>query len=236
MMIRAIDYTPPTDITFADFLSALFTADQETMPDDSRYNYRKILRETFADYGIEPSPYSDYGSGTWEPEKMRFKYDRTHFDSLVRDCDEVFRFIWDNRVALQIDESAYTKVQSVRPCLRVSPDGFVLRETVAEYIQYVTVRAGELQQLATPIGKPKGMPNDKEVTLYGGGTIIFDEYGRLKYHIRNRIFNQQKQTERLDYLWKYGFFTHEDFTENFFSRMHLRRSAVFSNHFVEEGF
>jgi hypothetical protein len=236
MIIRAIDYTPPTDITFSDFLSALLTADQETVPDDTRFNYRKILRKTFSDYGIEPSSSSDDETGTWNMEKRSFIYDRTHFDSLVREPDEVFRFVWDNRNALRLDENAYTKVQSVRPCLRISPDGFALRETVAEYVQYSTVRASELQQLPTPIGKPKGMPPDKEVTLYGGGTLIFDEYGRLKYHIRNRIFDQHKQTERLDYLWKFGYFTHEDFSQNFFSRMHLRRSAVFSNHFVQEEF
>jgi hypothetical protein len=34
MAIRAIDYCPPTDITFSDYLSALLTVDREVVPDD----------------------------------------------------------------------------------------------------------------------------------------------------------------------------------------------------------
>ncbi|MCU0240358.1 MAG: hypothetical protein MUC29_13040 [Pyrinomonadaceae bacterium] len=123
-----------------------------------------------------------------------------------------------------------------RPSVRISADGFILRETVAEYIQYMTIQAGELQQLKPAIIKPKDMPKNIEVTLYGGGTLIFDEFGQLKYHIRRRILSQKSQEARLKYLWKYGYFTHEDFTKDFFLRMHLRRSAIFSNHFVEEEF
>ena len=32
MAIRAIDYCPPTDLTFADYLSALLTVDREVVP------------------------------------------------------------------------------------------------------------------------------------------------------------------------------------------------------------
>ena len=39
--------------------------------------------------------------------------------------------------------------------------------------------------------------------VYGGGVMIFDEYGRLKYHIHNNVFGS-KQSERLDYLWRIG--------------------------------
>ncbi|MEK7738265.1 MAG: hypothetical protein AAB319_11000, partial [Pseudomonadota bacterium] len=39
--IRAIDYCPPVDLRFGDFLSALLTADQELFPDDSKYRFRE---------------------------------------------------------------------------------------------------------------------------------------------------------------------------------------------------
>jgi hypothetical protein len=242
MAIRAIDYTPPTDISFGDYLSALLTADTETVPDDTKYNYRKHLIEKFADYGIKPSSNKVDGSGTWQSEKEKgnkFEYDRVRFESLTRSRNEVFKFIWDNKQPLGLSkdfDDVYTRVQSVRPSVRISADGFILRETVAEYIQYMTIQAGELQQLKPAIIKPKDMPKNIEVTLYGGGTLIFDEFGQLKYHIRRRILSQKSQEARLQYLWKYGYFTHEDFTEDFFLRMHLRRSAIFSNHFVEEEF
>lgn len=236
MAIRAIDYTPPTDITFGDYLSALLTADSETVPDDTRYHYRKHLVEKFAEYGIQPTSFNPDNSGTWLREKENFDYEQIRFDSLTRSRNEVFRFIWDNREKLKLSENAYTRVQSVRPCMRISPDGFIVRETVAEYIQYLTIQAGELEQLQVPIPKPKGMPSEIDVTLFGGGTLIFDEFGQLKYHIRRRILSQTSQKERLKYLWKYGYFTSEDFTKDFFLRIHLKRSAIFSNHFQEEEF
>ena len=39
--------------------------------------------------------------------------------------------------------------------------------------------------------------------VYGGGVLIFDEYGKLKYHVHNDVFGS-RQTERLKYLWEVG--------------------------------
>lgn len=47
MAIRAIDYCPPTDITFSDYLSALLTIDREVVPDDGEYHYRAALWKLF---------------------------------------------------------------------------------------------------------------------------------------------------------------------------------------------
>jgi hypothetical protein len=223
MAIRALDYAPPTDLQFRDYLSALITADKELVPDDSKYQYRKILLKSFRDYGVKPASYNS-ADGSWEACNAQLTYDRAHFESMMRDPDEVFRFIWENRQALRLEEHAYTKVTSVRPCLRIGPDGFALRETVAEYIQMVTLQAQELQFFDPPIGKPEGMSPDEEVTLYGGGTLIFDEYGRLKYQVYNRINNASLQTPRLKYLWKYGYFADKDTEENVFARLHLNRA------------
>jgi hypothetical protein len=220
MCIRALDYTPPTDIRFGDFLSAILTADAEVVPDDSKYSYRKILLENFRAYGIESSSREE--DGIWETVEDNFRVDRTHFESLLREPNEVFRFIWDNREKLDIDENAYTEVQSVVPCLRIAPDGFVLRETVAAYVQMVTLRAEELQ--AFNIDLPDSMPGDQEVTIYGGGNLVFDEYGKLKYHIRNRIFQARIQSARLKYLWATGYLSNEAFRENLFARMHLQKA------------
>jgi hypothetical protein len=124
-----------------------------------------------------------------------------HFEAMRHDPDEVFRFLWQNRRTLGLCSDAYTRVQSVRPCRRVSEDGFALRETVAEYIQRIDLRAAELRSLG--ITKPRGMPPLHSVTLYGGGALIFDEYGQLKFHVRNKILNAERQTRRLRYLWRH---------------------------------
>jgi hypothetical protein len=142
---------------------------------------------------------------------------------MQRDPDEVFRFIWENRKELGLWENAYTYVQSVRPCLRLGPDGFVLRETVAEYIQMLDLRASELRKLR--IATPADMPSDTAATLYGGGALVFDEFGGLKFHARNRILNQERQARRLEYLWQFGFFNKGSSALRRFAYMHRQRAT-----------
>lgn len=228
MAIRALDYCPPTDLEFCDFLSALLTADREMRPDDSRFNFRQTLRETFALYGMEPTSKGGAEPGIWEPPDCTLVYDRMHMASLLTDEDEVFRFLWENRAALGLDKDAYTRVLSVRPCMRINADdGFVLRETVAEYYQILNVVASELKHLG--IKKPADLPGERHITLYGGGALIFDEFGHVKFHIRNRILNPGRQTRRLQYLWKYGHFSEPQILEkeavpdHRFARMHQQR-------------
>jgi len=51
IIIRAVDYCPPVDLTFGEFLRALVTADWVTVPDDP-YQYREALVLAFRRYGI----------------------------------------------------------------------------------------------------------------------------------------------------------------------------------------
>ncbi len=53
MCIRALDYCPPVDITFGDYLRALITADADLVPNDRR-GYRLAVIEAFRRRGIYP--------------------------------------------------------------------------------------------------------------------------------------------------------------------------------------
>jgi hypothetical protein len=53
MCIRALDYTPPVDITFGEYLRALLTADADVVPDDDLH-YRTAFLEAFRRRGIQP--------------------------------------------------------------------------------------------------------------------------------------------------------------------------------------
>jgi hypothetical protein len=53
MCIRAIDYCPPVDITFGDYLRAVITADLDIDPNDE-YGYRIAFVESFRLWGIHP--------------------------------------------------------------------------------------------------------------------------------------------------------------------------------------
>jgi len=229
MVIRAIDYSPPTDMEFCDFLSAMLTADREIRPDDSKYQFRDTLRDSFRKYKIEPtSKVSDPELGIWEPPQCILRYDRIRFESMLRDPEEMFRFIWENRKELGLEEDAYTRVISVRSSVRTNPDdGFVLRETVAEYYQYLRLKAFEVKHLG--ITTPPDMPSEQEVLLYGGAALIFDEFGQLKFNIRNRLLNPERQTNRLKHLWKSEgaqAFVLEDTTEKRFAKMHSLRYGI----------
>lgn len=233
MSIRALDYTPPVDIEFADFLSAVLTSDREINPNDSKYEFRRILRESFSSYGIMPASRGTATEpGIWHSPKSNYNYGRTHLESIQRDRDEVFRFIWDNRKALHLYEGAYSRVLSVRPCLRIGPDGFALRETVAEYMQMLTLDSKELKALR--INVPRDVPADQPITLYGGGALIFNEYGGLKYHINNRIDNYQRQAKRLKYLSRFGFFKTGEAAFRNFANLHQRRTTNNANCALEE--
>lgn len=53
MCIRALDYLPPVDVTFFEYLRALITADFDLVRDD-KYNYRVAFVEAFRRWGIHP--------------------------------------------------------------------------------------------------------------------------------------------------------------------------------------
>jgi hypothetical protein len=213
------------------------------------------MAKSFARYGIRPASTRKTPHGIWMAPKKDAVYDRVRFDSMRHDRDEVFRFIWENRELLELRDGAYTRVLSVRPCTRIEVDGFVLRETIAEYYQMARLTPDEMVKLgikappeylaqlaahranrlrrkdelkeadaereaagvddaeadepgeaALATGGQPGSPGDDAdfddgTPLYGGGVLVFSEYGRLKYWIHNDVFGS-RQSRRLKHLWE----------------------------------
>jgi hypothetical protein len=237
LWIRAIDYMPPVHLEFPDALTAALTADLRVRPDDQRFELRRHTRQSFAAFGIQPR--TRRADGSWDEIDEPLDYDRVRFESMRSDEDEVFRFLWENREALGVHTGIYTKVLSVRPCTRIGPDGFTLRETVAEYYQVARLTPPEIrrnrirlppeyvkelrkERQAADVRRRSGrkvssnddaaaaenpemdLADQEQVTpLYGGGVLIFDEYGRLKYHVHNDVLGP-RQAGRLAYLWDAG--------------------------------
>jgi hypothetical protein len=217
LWIRALDYMPPVHLTFQDALTAALTSDTQVRPDDQRFKLRHYLKEQFAAYGIAPVAADRPAQpDCWAHAPENLRYDRVRFESMRSDKDEVFRFLWENRAALELQPDTYAKVISVRPCLRTGIDGFVLRETVAEYYQVARLTPSELaernisppREFLVHVKGLKAEPDDDDLVtaVYGGGVLIFDEYGHLKYHVHNKIFGSQ-QKARLKYLWEAGLLT-----------------------------
>lgn len=74
MCIRALDYCPPVDITFGDYLRAIITADRDLVPDD-RLGYRVAFVSAFAERGIYPRDVRSLSVETmlWEPPPVQFE-------------------------------------------------------------------------------------------------------------------------------------------------------------------
>jgi hypothetical protein len=203
MMIRAIDYTPPVEFEFADFLTAALVSDEEVSPDD-RHGYRPALKDAFGRFGIE----EDRGDAVDLSKVMNRPVYRDFNAGALRSApDEVARFIWQNAKFLDIDPRFYLNVEEVWPSVRIGPNGFVIVETVVDYIQEVEGTPQDLIRMSkSHLQIPQGVPDDTKIRLWGGGTLIFDQFGGVKYHQTKPLGDWERQSRRLRYLVRNGLF------------------------------
>jgi hypothetical protein len=195
MAIRAIDYCPPVDFDFEDFLHAVLVSDAEVSPDDEQ-DYRGALREAFGRFGILPVQTQVRGTGDRPPLSFR----DFSFQALRADRDEVFRFIWENAAALDIDTNYHMRVADVIGSTRIGPNGFVVNETVVNYVQQLSATASQLRSGLRKLRLPKALSGNTKVTMYGGGTLIFDQFGVVKHHHAKPLTDWARQSRRLEFL------------------------------------
>jgi hypothetical protein len=110
MCIRALDYLPPVDINFGDYLRALITADVDLVSDDSR-GYRIAVVEAFRRRGIYPRDCRSLSvdSLIWGQPDTTLKIDwlteetfpflsdrRAIFTAAEQRCAELANWLWDH--------------------------------------------------------------------------------------------------------------------------------------------
>jgi hypothetical protein len=199
MVIRAIDYCPPLEFEFEDFVEALLVSDAEAAPTDA-HGYRTTLADAFKGFGITPQGrVSDLSLlGTLD-------YRGLNATELRNREDELFRFLWQNAADLNLEVDYYASVDGLRPSIRVSPEGFLLQETVATYRQMVNGTVGEIRALSKRLsGKemvvPAGLSDETKLQIHGGASIVFDQFGRSKHQLSKPIFDWKRQADRLAFL------------------------------------
>src|SRR3954451_20557393 len=225
MLLRALDYLPPVDLTFPDVVDAVLTADKRLAPDDA-HGYRAALEQTFARFGISPPLHrivdSDGGGAPTEEavaragqdaaespvapdpdggSQTRLRYEHLNLAALRTSPEEIFSFIWNNAAQLRIDVRYPTRIERVLSSTRVGPDGLVVTEVLADYTQVLRTTAGALPP---GIGAPDGTAADEQVELWGGGVLVFDQFGRFRLHQRQPLLDVRRQTDRLAYLARRG--------------------------------
>ncbi|MGZ8804782.1 MAG: hypothetical protein ACXWZG_05730, partial [Microbacterium sp.] len=222
MVLRAIDYLPPVELEFADVIDSIVTADNRLNPDDT-LDYRGTLLAAFAAFGIVPpvhqildeegvaAPRQEPGSPAagGPPTKTaatdadpdapanRLRYERLNFVALGSSPEEVFSFIWNNAGALGIDVRLATRVDRVLTSTRVGSDGLIVSEILADYTQWISTTGDRLPKGMT---RPPGVDATDRVALWGGGVLVFDQFGRFRLHQRKPILDIARQQERLDNL------------------------------------
>lgn len=204
MAIRAIDYTPPIEFEFEDFIAAILRSDREVAPMDD-HGYRQKLADNFAAFDIVPNRDRTIDLGERRPV-----YAGVNFDALKSGRDEMFRFIWANADYLGVAADFYLNVDDVQPSIRFGPDGLIVNEIVASYRQSFSTTAGELRDLSRnesgnwQLALPRPLNPDTQVSINGGGTLVFDQFGMLKYHSVKPLFDWDRQRRRLDHLYAAG--------------------------------
>lgn len=202
--IRALDYCPPVDIHFGDFLRALITADSDLVPDDP-LEYRAALRTAFLLRGIVPEEVtsnSDEALRWCPPEVLEGKKlprcEGLTFDllrptspsELVRNATTLSKFGKQHAALLGLTPGVPVQAHSFHTVHRVAPDGRLKAEVVAELMQ---------QRPEKFEAEDSGSPS---FIFRGGTTLVIDlahgREGEIRYAIRKPLGARGTENARLN--------------------------------------
>ena len=115
MCIRALDYCPPVDLTFGDYLRALITADQD-VSGEARRDYRIALISAFRDRGIYPEGLKSLSpsSVAWDPPAIDLPHLADALVNLDRDINKHWTLYTNRR---QVWENSKAAAKSLRDAL-----------------------------------------------------------------------------------------------------------------------
>jgi hypothetical protein len=205
--IRALDYLPPLDVTFGEFLRAMITADSDLVPDDP-LDYRGELIKAFRLRGIFPKGVTSLSEAAlrWQGPDLRgrpveacvgldYSTPRTDEEAELAAHEQRHQanavllnaFGVKNAKALGLKLGMKVWVATHHPIHRISPRGRPVTEFVAEL----------LQQRVEPFD-PK-VPGSQTFTYTGGSTVIFDELGVVRYVIEKSIDNQERLSRQRNF-------------------------------------
>jgi hypothetical protein len=169
--VRALDYCPPVDITFGDFLRALITSDFDLRPTgDSAI--RDALMQGFRRRGIVPDGASFFTDTAiaWPPARDMPPIPTLVFgdpnglshaeqDAVKKALDAYFERA-DVRAAFGLEPKTDVSIPSFHPVFRLGEDGALRTEMVVEVIQERTVPFDETE------------PDLGTFVVRGGSTVI----------------------------------------------------------------
>ncbi len=204
--IRAIDYCPPVDVTFGEYLRAVITADYDLVPDDD-LGYREAWIDAFWKYRIYPEGVTSLTEDAllWRapdaavPPEPALGFDRLQFcgdpgrpasaaelrrqaaalGALVADPQycRTFGLLPLDDAGLQGDTVRLPVVESVRASRRAGPDGQIAFDLIGEVTQ---------RRLVRPHAGAPGFE------FFGGATVILGPNGVVRYVVRKSVGAQSR--------------------------------------------
>lgn len=185
MVIRGLSYMPPVDVGWRDLLRGIIAADLDMVPEDL-HGYREALQAEFSAIGIRRVSLNNI-SGVENYQGLRYP---VRLSALGSDPQEVQRFVWENPRLLdaaRLERRTPLSSTRVRTSERVSPDGFIVSEIGASFIQ--TVRMSRREAFVR-----LGLKTRREyVDIRGGGLLRFDAGGRLVYAALKPVMDRERQ-------------------------------------------
>ena len=204
--IRALDYCPPVDILFGDFLRAIITSDHDLFPDD-KYGYRAALIDAFRSRGIVPENVNSYSeesllwcppevtdTGTEDDDHHPLRCEGLQFDAFNAEDKEyvkalqkknaiiLHQFAVKNakKLGLSTDPDLKIWVGSFHEMHRMSDDGKLMFDIVVEFTQ---------RREKVPLDPVD--PNSPAFTFRGGTTLILNQNGWVRYAIKKSIYDKK---------------------------------------------
>lgn len=194
LVIRALDYCPPVDITFGDFVRAMITADLDLIPDDP-WGYRDALIEALRRRSIPVAnvPNLATESLVWRsPQRQIRRWGQLDFASLrfcgdpgspvpaaelARQARALGQLVTDPRyqALFGLTEPAHNadlpRIEAVSISRRVGPDGQVLFDLIGQVTQRRKRSDG---------------------VVMGGATVFLNAQGRVRYVIRKSVTSDNR--------------------------------------------
>jgi len=192
MVVRALDYLPPTGITFAAFLDAVVAADTDLYPED-REGFRRLLVESCRRRAIYPDDLPGHGTAGWPrsdpgaelPTRQALvvaSHDLSGAEGRPRSDPQLERswradlksWAAENAGRLGMDGRALG-VDGGNAGFRLDQDGFPTAVVTARFVQ----RNREAEERLPP--RLAGLP------LIGGATVVATAGGRVRHVIRTPV-------------------------------------------------
>jgi hypothetical protein len=194
--MRALDFCPPVDIQFGDYLRALVTADYERAPDDP-LGFRAAFIEGFRARGIYPL---DAWSMTEEALRWERAPDGPQVDGLIANPTTTAEG-QHNALLLRDFGRRERDLLGLDPSLPITIDRIqasTSRQLDRSGTSRTEFKVHLVQQREVPLD-----PDDSGSPAFvfrGGSTVVLDGAGRLKYVIAKRIASERRLARQRAYL------------------------------------